>query len=179
MQIKVPCRLSLEYALDFCNNLWKLDHSDEYNFDFKHLNFIEPFTMAYVANEMKRFRKTKPNSKFTASNHEDKSYAAHMGLAFGLNYGKDPGEATGNSRYLPLTMLSINELQNEAYDAYDDIGNIIESKSRSIAELLTQENNGELVDVLTYSIREIFRNVVEHSDSEIIEYWVVLAQQKN
>lgn len=172
MQIKVPCKLSLEHALNFCNNLWELDHSDEYNFDFKHLNFIEPFTMAYVANEIKRFRKTKPNSKFTVSNHEDKSYAAHMGFfkAFGLNYGKEPGEAAGNSRYLPLTKLSIDELQNEAYEAYDDIGNIIESKSRNIAELLTQETNGELVDVLTYSIREIFRNVVEHSGSEVIEY---------
>ncbi|MDO6684082.1 MULTISPECIES: hypothetical protein [unclassified Agarivorans] len=172
LQVKIPQNLSLRNALNFCNRLWDLEHSDEYAFDFANLGLVEPFTMAYVANELKRFRKTKPESKFTALNHKNKSYAAHMGFfrAFGLKFGNEPGEAAGSSTYLPLTILNVADLQQEAADSYDHVGNIIEAKSEQIAKILTRQNNGDLVDTLTFSIREILRNVVEHSESEIIEY---------
>jgi len=37
-------------------------------------------------------------------------------------------------------------------------------------ELLTQEKTSDLVDSLTYSIREVMRNVYEHSQSKSLEY---------
>ncbi|WP_197465359.1 hypothetical protein [Marinomonas sp. TW1] len=181
LQVKIPQNLSLRNALNFCNRLWDLEHSDEYEFDFANLGRVEPFTMAYVANELKRFRKTKPESKFTALNHQNKSYAAHMGFfrAFGLKFGNEPGEAAGSSTYLPLTILNVSDLQKEAADSYDHVGNIIEAKSEQIAKILTRQNSGDLVDTLTFSIREILRNVVEHSESEIIEYCAQYWPTKN
>lgn len=181
LQVKIPQNLSLRNALNFCNRLWDLEHSDEYEFDFANLGRVEPFTMAYVANELKRFRKTKPESKFTALNHQNKSYAAHMGFfrAFGLKFGNEPGEAAGSSTYLPLTILNVSDLQQEAADSYDHVGNIIEAKSEQIAKILTRQNSGDLVDTLTFSIREILRNVVEHSESEIIEYCAQYWPTKN
>lgn len=181
LQAKIPQNLSLRNALNFCNRLWDLEHSDEYEFDFANLGRVEPFTMAYVANELKRFRKTKPESKFTALNHQNKSYAAHMGFfrAFGLKFGNEPGEAAGSSTYLPLTILNVSDLQQEAADSYDHVGNIIEAKSEQIAKILTRQNSGDLVDTLTFSIREILRNVVEHSESEIIEYCAQYWPTKN
>ncbi|WP_204807545.1 hypothetical protein [Aeromonas veronii] len=179
--VKIPQNLSLKNALNFCNRLWDLKHSEEYMFDFINLGLVEPFTMAYVANEMKRFRETKPESKFSACNHQSKSYAAHMGFfrAFGLKFGNEPGEASGSSTYLPLTILQVKELQEEANIAYDHVGNIIESKSERIARILTRQESGDLVDTLTFSIREILRNVVEHSGSEIIEYCAQYWPSKN
>ena len=181
LQVKIPQNLSLTNALNFCNRLWDLEHSNEYAFDFANLGRVEPFTMAYVANELKRFRETKPKSKFTALNHKNKSYAAHMGFfrAFGLKFGNEPGEAAGSSTYLPLTILNVAELQKEAADSYDHVGNVIEAKSEQIAKILTRQENGDLVDTLTFSIREILRNVVEHSDSEIIEYCAQYWPTKN
>lgn len=181
LQVKVPQNLSLKNALNFCNRLWDLEHSDEYAFDFANLGRVEPFTMAYVANELKRFRKTKPKSKFTALNHQDKSYAAHMGFfrAFGLKFGNEPGEASGSSTYLPLTILNVADLEQEAADSYDHVGNVIEAKSEQIAKILTRQQSGDLVDTLTFSIREILRNVVEHSGSEIIEYCAQYWPTKN
>ena len=181
IQVKVPQNLSLKNALNFCNRLWDLEHSDEYAFDFVNLGLVEPFTMAYVANEMKRFRESKPESRFRALNHHNKSYAAHMGFfrAFGLKFGNEPGEASGSSTYLPLTILSVNELQEEAIKSYDHVGNIIESRSERIAKILTRQEKGDLVDTLTFSIREILRNVVEHSGSEIIEYCAQYWPTKN
>jgi len=140
IQVKIPQNLSLKNALKFCNRLWDLEHSDEYIFDFVNLGRVEPFSMAYVANELKRFRETKSKSQFKALNHENKSYAAHMGFfrAFGLKFGNEPGEAAGSSTYLPLTILNVAELQKEADDSYDHVGNIIEAKSEKIAKILTR-----------------------------------------
>ena len=172
LEVKVPQNLSLTNALNFCNRLWELEQADGYLFNFKNLGTVEPFAMAYVSNELKRFRKTRPNSIFRASNHENKTYAAHMGFfrAFGLKFGNEPGAASGSSTYLPLTILNVSNLEGEAAESYSHVGNIIEGKSKEIARLLTRQSSGDLVDTLTFSIREIIRNVVEHSGSEIIEY---------
>lgn len=181
LQVMIPQNLSLTNALNFCNRLWDLEDSNEYAFDFANLGRVEPFTMAYVANELKRFRETKPESTFMALNHKNKSYAAHMGFfkAFGLQFGNEPGEAAGSSTYLPLTILSVAELQKEAAESYDHVGNVIEAKSEEIAKILTRQENGDLVDTLTFSIREILRNVVEHSESEIVEYCAQYWPTKN
>jgi hypothetical protein len=172
LEIKVPQNLSLNKSLNFCNRLWELGEANHYEFNFKNLGLVEPFTMAYVANELKRFRKTKPGCKFTAANYQDNSYAAHMGFfkAFGLDYGNSPGEASGSSTYIPLTIIEVNELQDEAAIMLSHVGDIIEDKTAEIAKLLTRQEDGDLVDTLTFSIREIMRNVVEHSQSDIIEY---------
>ncbi|WP_219904876.1 hypothetical protein [Shewanella algae] len=159
IQVKVPQNLSLNNALNFCNRLWKLDDSDAYEFDFGNLGLVEPFTMAYVANELKRYRNSKPHSSFTAKNHENKTYAAHMGFfrAFGLQFGNEPGEAKGSSTYLPLTILKVSDIEQEAIDSYSHVGDVIESKAERISKLLTRKDSGDLVDTLTFSIREIIR----------------------
>ncbi|AZQ66887.1 hypothetical protein EF888_06885 [Silicimonas algicola] len=52
---------------------------------------------------------------------------------------------------------------------------MIEGKAAELAGILTRQQAGELQDTLTYSIREIMRNVVEHSGSDKIhlcaQYW--------
>ncbi|MEZ9469790.1 hypothetical protein AB4211_05205, partial [Vibrio lentus] len=129
--IKVPQNLSLTNALNFCNRLWELEDSEMYEIDFKNLGNVEPFTMAYVANELKRFRQSKAGSKFKAKNHEDKSYAAHMGFfrAFGLKFGNEPGEAKGSSTYIPLTILNVSDLNDEASENYANVGDMIRTSS--------------------------------------------------
>ena len=170
-KINIPQNLSLINAIKFCNKLWKYEEDDTYEFDFAGLGRIEPFTMAYVANELKRFSATH-SGKCSALNYENHSYAAHMGFykAFGLKHGKEPGEATGSSTYIPLTILKVDDIKKEAIFSGQHVGDILEEKSKKIAQMLTQEKNGNLVDTLTFSIREIMRNVIEHSESEIIEY---------
>lgn len=170
--IDIPRTLNLYNSINFCKNLWSLPESEHYDFNFANLSFLEPFTMAYVANELKRYRNTKPDVRFSASNHKSHTYAAHMGFfkAFGLQYGHEPGEASGSSTYLPLTIINVAELKHEAASQYIHIGDLIEEKSSQIAQLLTRQESGDIVDTLTFSIREIMRNVVEHSNSEVIEY---------
>ncbi|OIN95023.1 MAG: hypothetical protein AUJ48_04055 [Deltaproteobacteria bacterium CG1_02_45_11] len=179
-KLKIPQNLSLINAINFCNRLWKLEKDNVYEFDFRQLGKVEPFTMAYVANELKRFSLVNLGT-CSAINFEDHSYAAHMGFykAFGLQHGKEPGEATGSSTYIPLTILKVEDIKKEAALGGEHVGDVLEGKSKQIAQMLVQQAKGNLVDTLTFSIREIMRNVVEHSESDIIEYCAQYWPTKN
>ena len=89
--------------------------------------------------------------------------------SFGVNYGKKPGEADGNSRYLPITIITDKEIRDKA-NGLEDFGETIERISRQLSQLLTQQDKGDLIDILTYSFREVFRNVYEHSQRNLLEY---------
>ncbi|WP_442594448.1 hypothetical protein ACSBPU_00105 [Parapusillimonas sp. JC17] len=173
VRIRVPQNLSLNQAINFCHRLWN-DSSDaeQYEFDFGRMGHVEPFTMAYVANELKRYRATKADARFTATNYAAHSYPAHMGFfrAFGLGHGNKPGQALGSSSYIPITILPVAEVHKEADERFLNIGDVLEEKALRIAQLLVRQHEGKLVDTLTFAIREIMRNVVEHAESDFIEY---------
>lgn len=172
VNVVLPQNLSLTEATNFCNRLWDLPEDTIYEFDFHRLRNVEPFTMAYVANELKRYRESRSTARFTALNYKHHSYPAHMGFfqAFGLKHGNEPGQANGSSTYIPLTILNVADIEQEAAQRYLNPGDVIEEKALQVAQLLVRQAGGNLVDTLTFSIREIMRNVVEHSGSKFIEY---------
>ncbi|MCU1152204.1 sensor histidine kinase [Stenotrophomonas maltophilia] len=128
--------------------------------------------MALLASELKRFRTSKPETRFRAENHAESTYAAHMGFfqAFGLEHGNRPGEAQGSGNYLPLTYLNVEEIRQQAAQSYEPVGEFLDRESGRLAHVLTRLHEGQLVDTLTYSLREILRNAVEHSQSEKLAY---------
>ena len=42
-------------------------------------------------------------------------------------------------------------------------GEVLEDFAKEISSVLTQNNDEKLTEILRYCIREIFRNIVEHS----------------
>lgn len=175
--VYLPRRLTLESTIEFANELHILPQAKRYILDFQHVGRIEPYAMLFLSSEMQRLRRRYPESIFTVQNHQSKTYAAHMGFfkAFGCDFGKNPGEATGSSRYLPVSIWSSEKLRKEAAENYEAVGEFIERKAEEMAAVLTQTSSGDLFDTLTYSIREIIRNVVEHSESNqfgfCAQYW--------
>lgn len=170
--ITVPNQLDLASSLRFARALQSQPEAEEYVFDFQHLRWLEPFPMLYLSNQLKRFARQRRGSRLLVGNHERLSYAGHMGFfqAFGLDFGKRPGQARGSDRYLPITILAVADLEQEAASSYREIGLVVESRSQGLAKLLTQQDGGDLVDTLAYSFREMIRNVVEHAKSENVEY---------
>jgi hypothetical protein len=67
------------------------------------------------------------------------------------------------------------DLKLKAIENYTSTGDAIENESRKLSLILTLKDEGDLADTLTYSIREIIRNVVEHSRAEsytfAAQYW--------
>jgi len=136
------------------------------------MQHVEPFSIAFVSIELRRFAESRPNVNVEFQNCDSATYAALMGFfkAAGADCGNNPGQARGNSNYIPLTILNVSDIEREAANSYEPIGNVIERESEKLAKMLTRVESGELVDTLTYSLREIMRNVVEHSQSNVLEF---------
>lgn len=90
--------------------------------------------------------------------------------AFGLKHGREPNCVDGNDRFVPYTILRVQTIVDEATKEWEEEQEVIERRAAHLAEILTQQRTGNLVDALTYSIREVMRNVYEHSGSKSIEY---------
>jgi anti-sigma regulatory factor (Ser/Thr protein kinase) len=90
--------------------------------------------------------------------------------AFGLKHGREPNCTQGNDRFVPFTILRTQTIVDEANQVLKAKQDIIEQRAEQLAKILSQQNDPNLIDALTFSIREIMRNVVEHSNSKSIEY---------
>ncbi|PAE46717.1 hypothetical protein CHH95_21595, partial [Bacillus licheniformis] len=173
-QIHMP-DLTARNAIDFCNNSFDFDGIKKVIFDFKYSNTVEPFGMLMVASKLRRLVERYPGIIW-CDNHHDKEYAGHMGFfqSWRIDYGKKPGEAWGSNTYIPITELKVRDLRIESYNRNEVVQTTIERKSYELAKVLSQGNNN-LKDVLGYSIRELMRNIVEHSTSESFwfagQYW--------
>lgn len=57
--------------------------------------------------------------------------------SFGLSHGKKPGEASGSSTYLPITMIDVRQLRIESYESDNGIvQQVIWRKAIELAEIL-------------------------------------------
>lgn len=166
--ISIPNNLVIDETIAFINSFKELKELREYIFDFKLLVRIDPFSILLLSSELKIFKQNNPDCKFSAKNYEHCTYAAHMGFfkSFGLDYGKEPGEAKNNNRYIPLKIYYVDDIKQTARDLMVNPGEVLEDFAKEISSVLTQNNDEKLTEILRYCIREIFRNIVEHSHSK-------------
>ncbi|MEM5434723.1 hypothetical protein [Paraburkholderia diazotrophica] len=170
-------RLDLNGAIAAARELEGFPEAPLYVIDFGSLEWTEPFGLLFFARKLRKFADGRKPSRCRAINFQEHAYAAHMGFfqSFGLDFGKDPGEALGNTRYIPITSMRIDDLEREAASDYVDVRDTIEARCASLATVLTHSEGGALQHTLGYSLREIFRNVLEHSQADAIwyaaQYW--------
>lgn len=166
-KIEIPSRLTFQNSIEFIRELRSLESHNKIEFDFSKLTTIDPFSLLFVSSEIQRCRSRLHESKFIATHYGKCNYPAHMGFfkAFGMDYGNNPGEAKGSSTYIPIHIYNTQEIKDEARAAMINPAELLESKAKEISNILTRSEKGELNEVLTYCIREIFRNVIEHSQA--------------
>lgn len=170
-------KLTFEGGSALVRQLRSLPDSDKYTLDFSGMSWIEPFPMLHVASAIGTAIHSKSSSTFTATGISGDSYAAYMGFFrhCGINVGPETGAVQNSANYLPITSLEIAELRHEATENNVPIGNIIERHAGDIAKTLIRTNYGNLWGTLQYAIREIIRNVAEHSHSARVlycgQYW--------
>jgi len=167
IRLEAPAQLNLASALIFATQISTLPKSDLYEIDFSNVGLIEPFAMLLIASELKKLDQRIPEPNISCIGTSRMTYAAHMGFfkAFGLSIGNAPGQARGSSTYLPITIFDREEVEREAAINGIEVGSHIETTSQRLSRILCGEGDGPLYDTLTYSIREIMRNAVEHSAS--------------
>jgi len=166
--VRLPQRLTPASVCRFGCELHALPEAEGYEFDFGPQRWFPPFSMALLAMHLRRFRERHPHSECYAVNFDNHGYAAHMGFfkAFGLDHGNAPGEAVGSSTYVPLQSIKRSEISEMAEHDYVEFNVLVENRASLLSSILTRGNFGVLHDTLTYSIREILRNVFEHSGAD-------------
>ena len=167
MRVMVPGWDDPKRSLEFGGELARLEVAENYEFDFQDVSFVTPGWLLVVGGALRTFRDTRSGSKRRVINFKHLGYAAHVGFFkyFGMSYGLAPSEAGGSNTYVPITETKVADIKDEAFKGFLHPGQIIEDHAGRLARLLTRQESGAVVDTLTYSIREIVRNVVEHSKS--------------
>ena len=169
--------LHVDGALSLSRELWSLPQCAAYEIDFSGLKWIQPFGMLYFSRQLKAFIDVRQPADFKFLGYTEHSDAAHMGFfqSFGLNFGNAAGAASGSATYIPITELNIRELHIEAGQSQREVQEIIEQRCGVLANVLSQSRGGPLHETLTFSLREILRNVTEHSNADSIwfaaQYW--------
>jgi anti-sigma regulatory factor (Ser/Thr protein kinase) len=170
--IRVPSTLNMSNALRFRRELSRLEAEGDYVFDFGQVGHTDPFGLLLVADTISRFKSEQLVYDCTSRNHERLTYQSVMGFfrACGFDHGYAPGEAPGGSNYLPITNLSIAGLRQEAREQSIAVESVIEDHAHRMAEVLTCQADGDLCTALTYALREVIRNVLDHSRSDQVHF---------
>jgi anti-sigma regulatory factor (Ser/Thr protein kinase) len=170
--IKFPPQCDIQAIFNFCSSIEKCAGENQVNIDFSNMKRIEPFTIVYVAKFIRDFNRRNKMTQVSCSGYQEKTYAGNMGFfrAFGVKHGREPNCVEGNHNFVPFTILRMQTIVDQAYFDSGSEQDIIESKAKHLATVLSREEQGELNATLAFSISEIMRNVYEHSGSKIVEY---------
>ncbi|MCO7726391.1 hypothetical protein NJB93_07265 [Brucella intermedia] len=172
--IRIPDRMGTEYILNLARHLDYYAKRDSIRIEFADPCFLSPFGLLFISSKLKDMRRQNPELEFDVRNHEGLTYAGHMGFfrMFGVKFGREIGEAFGNENYLPITCLSRTDLYKDPIDRYTELGDLIQRESEKISTIITRNNqcNRPLSDALAFSIREVMRNVFEHSEANEVYY---------
>ena len=175
--IQVP-NLNYRSALSFCaelNSYEPTSINEVFEFDFDKVKNCDPFPMLMVSNAI-RHKLEKNQSHQLAAFNCNNDYARHMKFynACGLNLGESVDATRGNSNYSCITKLNIDDLYSESQENLDYIQETLEKRAKAMASVLCRDNK-EFQKWMTFVIRELLRNIPEHSKSKTIwycaQYW--------
>ncbi len=154
-------------TIQFIIDLWFLEETDEYVFDFENAGKVEPFTLLFLSSEIKHFRDYRPERKFSGVNIKKMQEAADMGFfrAIGIEYGDADPNWEKSLTAIPIKIFYCNNIIKDADKIGKPVGEYLTGRATTLSHILTRTDSGDLFDTLQYSIREILRNVVEHSES--------------
>lgn len=178
-RIALPGSTALDSVLPFAIELDRYVQHDRLIIDLPRDVFFSPFVMLLLGSKLSYLRKNYPNLTIIYSGWENHTYASHMGFfdMCGFQHGKSVGQAWGSENYIPITKLTRADLFERDFDKYEEIQDLIQRSADRVSEVLARsaDHSTVLFDVLSYSVREIFRNVFEHGETDELffcaQYW--------
>ncbi len=172
MELIVPSSLGLRDLFEFTRKLDDLPEEGNLTIDFGQMGHAGPFALLFISTKINQLRHARPELKIHPRHYSQHSYFAHMGFfkACGIDFGKEPGATSGSDRYISVTRTGVSTIRRESEETRRPIGELVEEDARTLAQILSQTRNGPVFDTLSFALREIMRNTVEHSKAPGIEY---------
>lgn len=177
--IKLPPKMDLHSILGFIRELDYYSAHDRVIIDLPGKIFFPPFAMLLISSKIRYLKEKSKRLNIIFNGWEPHTYLSHMGFfsMCGYNHGKEIGEAIGSNDYLPITEIQRGAFYELESDKYRELPDLIQRHVDRVSDVISRDRdiNKNLFDVLSYSIREIFRNVFEHSESDSLyfcaQYW--------
>ena len=178
--LALPDKLELHNLLQFARRLDAVRECDRFVLDMGKERHFPPFPMLFLVAKISEFRARHSSARIELLHQEAHSYAAHMGFfrAAGFEFGNEVGEARGSARYLPIRSLTRAQLSVESgAQPSAELGDLIQVHADDIAEMISRDSGrkSDFFNVLSYSVREMIRNVFEHSGADKVfycaQYW--------
>lgn len=172
--VKVP-NLVYYDALKFCRDFEVYEWEDVNLFDFKLVNTCEPFAMLCVGQKIIELRKKHADAECKGQN-VDNDYAENMRFYryIGMKKGRPLDLDCGNGNFQPISDLNLLKILQESRQTNRPFGELVTDTSKTLAMVLAR-NNKNVMSTMTFCLREIIRNIKEHSNSlngwYCAQYW--------
>jgi hypothetical protein len=170
IEVRVPC--ANDNFLRFGTDLAALPEVEEVHFDFSTVSFATPGWMISIGGALRQFREDRSTVRRKAINYKKLTYPAHAGFFqfFGMKFGNELNTANSSERFIPITPLLVEEIKDEAIEQMEHHGDTIQRSSEELIGVLLQSRDTPAFQGLAYAMREMIRNVVEHSASPDLAY---------
>jgi hypothetical protein len=173
-RISLPTSTAIDQIFPFAIELDRYSQHDRLIIDLPESTFFSPFVMLFLGKKIAHLRSKCPQLQVMFNGWERHPYASHMGFfdLCGYVHGKHVGEAWGSRQYLPITRLKRDDLIEKEIDKYEEIQDLVQRRVDKIAEIVARdtERRGIFFNVLSFSVREVFRNVFEHGETDELYY---------
>jgi hypothetical protein len=177
--LKLPEKLDLGHLLQCARQLDGMRGTKVITIEMGEGRYFPPFPMLFLAAKILEIRETHPDTQIEIRNHAEHSYAAHMGFfkTAGFDIGRELDDAKGNARYLPIRAFYKSELLRQPTDRFVELGDLIQRHADDIAAVVSQDERraSDFFNALSYSLRELIRNVFEHAETDRVlycaQYW--------
>jgi hypothetical protein len=178
-----PEIVSLQQLVEWNRTLWNPSNELEIRIDFRNTRFFTPFAMMFICQQIHYYKKMYKAAILIIENYEHLGWPERMQFFSTLGpeilSGKkqvlrDVHDSVGPhahpTAFLPITTLLTKNFKDDYGRSLSEINEAVDRRSALLAQTLTQLGSGYTFDIVQYSLREIIRNVFEHSGSEILRY---------
>lgn len=171
MTVRLPVTLDRDRLPRLFGELDATRDHPEVSVDFEPLRFSMPTGMLALGSKLREwvaYRKQRNFPSYALGINDARqahSYLMHLGFFhfIGLDAGRDVGEARGSRNYVPITRIVRPDV-DIAQQGVEDWYTAVEVEARRVAGVLTGSfDDSQPLRTYTYSIREVIRNVFEHS----------------
>ena len=163
MSIAIPPNPNLDKVLELSRTF---DDVENLEVDFSRLAFLTPATALLLSSTL-RNRDVQATMDTSTPAY---GYAAHVGFfeACGVHAGQAVGAARGSDSYTPLNRVVCNDVKLIARRNKLPLPAALTPRAENLARVVTGRN-AVVMRYITYAVREILRNCVEHARST--DFW--------
>lgn len=174
LQISLPRKLDIGGVLRFAKDLQGAGYYRKVSLDVGEERYFAPFSMLFLGSILRKYCAENPECRLFVKNFAAHSYANHMGFFkhFGLESNAEHRASEVGKTYIPIRMIKRSDLYSAPDDRFVEMQDLVQRQADILAEIICQdkEKHKDLYDVLSYGIREVFRNVFEHSKADDLSF---------